>query len=545
MSNPVPEQRGRSRDPRRARRERAPWLGGSGTGAGAAAGARRARPDGARGRLGRPSLRRNGWGAGAEKQLAIALPRPHTEWDVNWSAKTAQVPRATCRRDRLYRWALCAADMVSAASVVIVATAIGRDSWAYLATAALPLVVIVSKVLGLYDRDAGRLHKSTLDELPTLLQVAALYSLCTWILSGLFVSEVPHRPEILALWFGLSAEMPIARALARWAVGRLTPVERCLLIGDPAVAARLRAKFTAGRIRAELVARIDPGEITISPTESWTNGRDRLRALIHERGIERVIVAHRDAEGEAMLDLMRASQGLGVKVTVLPRILEVAGSSVIVDSIHGMTVLGLQSFRLTRSSYLVKRALDVVCASLALVLLAPLFAVLAVLLRLDSPGPVLFRQTRIGRGGVPFEMFKFRTMVDGAEAQKPGLRELNEAQGLFKIAEDPRITRIGRPLRRSSLDELPQLWNVVRGEMSLVGPRPLVVDEDRLVVGWHRRRLHLTPGMTGHWQVLGSARIPLEEMVAIDYLYVANWSLWNDVKILLRTLPVVLGRRGM
>jgi exopolysaccharide biosynthesis polyprenyl glycosylphosphotransferase len=477
--------------------------------------------------------------------MMIALPRPHTEWDVNWSAKTAQVPRATSRRDRLYRWALCAADMVSAASVVIVATAIGRDSWAYLATAALPLVVIVSKVLGLYDRDAGRLHKSTLDELPTLLQVAVLYSLCTWILSGLFVNEVPHRPEILALWFGLSVEMPIARALARWAVGRLTPVERCLLIGDPAVAARLRAKFTAGRIRAELVARIDPGEITISPTESWTNGRDRLRALIHDRGIERVIVAHRDAEGEAMLDLMRASQGLGVKVTVLPRILEVAGSSVIVDSIHGMTVLGLQSFRLTRSSYLIKRALDVVCASLALVLLAPLFAVLAVLLRLDTPGPVLFRQTRIGRGGVPFEMFKFRTMVDGADAQKPGLRELNEAQGLFKIAEDPRITRIGRPLRRSSLDELPQLWNVVRGEMSLVGPRPLVVDEDRLVVGWHRRRLHLTPGMTGHWQVLGSARIPLEEMVAIDYLYVANWSLWNDVKILLRTLPVVLGRRGM
>jgi exopolysaccharide biosynthesis polyprenyl glycosylphosphotransferase len=490
-------------------------------------------------------LIRNGSGAGAEAKITMALPRPHTEWDVNWSAKTAEVPRATSRRDRLYRWALCAADMVSAATVVIVAAAIGRDRWAFLAIAALPLVVVVSKILGLYDRDAGRLHKSTLDELPTLLQVAALYSVCTWIVSGLFVSKTPHRPEILALWLGLSVEMPIARAIARATARRLAPVERCLLIGSPQVAARVRAKFAAGGIGAELVHRIDPGEITISPTESWTSGRDRLRALIRDLGIERVIVAPRDAEGEAMLDLMRASQALGVKVTVLPRILEVMGSSVMFDDIHGMTVLGLQSFRLTRSSQMVKRALDVAGASLALVLLAPLFVILAVLLRLDSPGPVFFRQTRIGRAGVPFEMFKFRTMVDGADGHKRDLADLNEAVGLFKIAEDPRMTRIGRPLRRSSLDELPQLWNVVRGEMSLVGPRPLVGDEDRLVVGWHRRRLHLTPGMTGNWQVLGSARIPLEEMVAIDYLYVANWSLWNDVKILLRTLPVVLGRRGM
>lgn len=490
-------------------------------------------------------MTRNGSSAGAEAKITIGLPRPHTEWDVSWSAKMAEVPRATSRRDRLYRWALCAADMVSAATVVIVAAAVGRDRWAFLAIAALPLVVVVSKILGLYDRDAGRLHKSTLDELPTLLQVAALYSVCTWIVSGLFVSKTPHRPEILALWLGLSVEMPIARAIARATARRLAPVERCLLIGSPQVAARVRAKFAAGGIGAELVHRIDPGEITISPTESWTSGRDRLRALIRDLGIERVIVAPRDAEGEAMLDLMRASQALGVKVTVLPRILEVMGSSVMFDDIHGMTVLGLQSFRLTRSSQMVKRALDVAGASLALILLAPLFVILAVLLRLDSPGPVFFRQTRIGRAGVPFEMFKFRTMVDGADGHKGDLADLNEAVGLFKIAEDPRMTRIGRPLRRSSLDELPQLWNVVRGEMSLVGPRPLVGDEDRLVVGWHRRRLHLTPGMTGHWQVLGSARIPLEEMVAIDYLYVANWSLWSDVKILLRTLPVVLGRRGM
>jgi lipopolysaccharide/colanic/teichoic acid biosynthesis glycosyltransferase len=159
---------------------------------------------------------------------------------------------------------------------------------------------------------------------------------------------------------------------------------------------------------------------------------------------------------------------------------------------------------------------------------------------------VFFRQLRVGRHGQRFQMLKFRTMVLDADSMKESLRDRNEAQGgLFKIAEDPRVTRIGRFLRRSALDELPQLVNIVRGEMSLVGPRPLVLDEDRRIEGWHRRRLELMPGMTGPWQILGPARVPLKEMVAIDYLYVANWSLWTDAKILLRTVPHVMLRRGL
>jgi lipopolysaccharide/colanic/teichoic acid biosynthesis glycosyltransferase len=157
---------------------------------------------------------------------------------------------------------------------------------------------------------------------------------------------------------------------------------------------------------------------------------------------------------------------------------------------------------------------------------------------------VLFRQTRVGRDGQTFEMLKYRSMHDGADARKAELLERNESDGLFKIADDPRITRVGRFLRKTSLDELPQLVNVLRGQMSLVGPRPLVVEDDRRVEGWYRRRLHLTPGITGEWQVFGAARIPLREMVTIDYLYVSNWSLWADVKILLRTIPCVVGRRG-
>ena len=191
-----------------------------------------------------------------------------------------------------------------------------------------------------------------------------------------------------------------------------------------------------------------------------------------------------------------------------------------------------------------KRAFDLVAGSIMLLLLAPLFAVVAVAIKLDSRGPVFFRQQRTGKDGKPFRMFKFRTMRMDAEEMKDELRDQNEAAGLFKIANDPRVTPVGRRLRKSSIDELVQLVDVVRGKMSLVGPRPLVTDEDRLFEGWQRWRYHLRPGITGPWQILGSTRVPLEEMVKLDYLYCANWSLWGDVKILLRTISYLLRRES-
>ena len=249
--------------------------------------------------------------------------------------------------------------------------------------------------------------------------------------------------------------------------------------------------------------------------------------------------------GDRLLDKIRLIKSVGVKVSLLPRLLEVVGWSVALDDVEGMPLLGVRGYGLTQSSRFLKRALDL-CGSLAaLVLLAPLLLAVGLAVRVSSRGPVLFRQRRVGRNGRTFDLLKFRTMHDGAEAAKPGLRELNEADGLFKIADDPRVTPVGRVLRRMSLDELPQLVNVLRGEMSLVGPRPLVAEEDSLVQGWLRRRLDVTPGMTGVWQVLGSARIPLHEMVKLDYLYRTNWSLWLDLKILLRTVPYVLARRGL
>jgi lipopolysaccharide/colanic/teichoic acid biosynthesis glycosyltransferase len=213
-----------------------------------------------------------------------------------------------------------------------------------------------------------------------------------------------------------------------------------------------------------------------------------------------------------------------------------------------MPVVSLPPLRLARASRLLKRSFDLSVASVALTLLAPLLLTVAAAIRLDSSGPALFRQPRRGRAGSTFDIVKFRTMNVGAESQRhdADVVHLNEVDGpLFKVkGTDPRVTRIGGFLRRTSLDELPQLWNVVRGEMSLVGPRPFVLHEADQITGWAARRLDMTPGITGLWQVLGRNDMPYEEMVKLDYLYVTNWSLWWDMKILCQTIPVVVGRRG-
>jgi exopolysaccharide biosynthesis polyprenyl glycosylphosphotransferase len=307
------------------------------------------------------------------------------------------------------------------------------------------------------------------------------------------------------------------------------------------VEAVLRGLANPRRVKAEVVGHL-PLEGAGRRHEDTV--RDLEEAIIR-KDVDRVIIAPRETDSDEFLDLISLVKSLGVRVSVLPRIFEVVGTAVEFDTLNGVTVLGVRRFGLIWSSRVMKRAMDIVGSSLALVALGPFMIAIAVAIRATSPGPALFRQTRVGRNGRRFTMYKFRTMVDGADALKPRLAARNEADGLFKIADDPRITRVGRWLRCTSLDELPQLINVLRGEMSLVGPRPLVVDEDCKIQGRHRRRLDLTPGMTGDWQILGSARIPLHEMVKIDYLYVANWSLWGDVKILARTILYVFGARGM
>jgi exopolysaccharide biosynthesis polyprenyl glycosylphosphotransferase len=459
-------------------------------------------------------------------------------------------PDAGLQRDSLFRRLLLLADasaIVAAYLLTVALAPAAHPSW--VALAGVPLLLLGAKVTGLYDRDEALLRKTTLDEAPKLFQLATLAALLAWLGGGgVLGGGLLGRGSAVLLWMALAALLVVARAAARALALRLTPAERCLFIGDERSAEQIRAKLAGGGVNADLVAAI--GFESAAPWSSDSFSQLRLaeiRYLADSLDVQRAIIAPSGADGVDLLNLVRTLKAVGVRVSVLPRLLEVVGSTVEFDDLHGVTVMGVRRFDLSRSSARVKRLFDSLGAALGLAALSPALAAIALAIKLDSRGPVFFRQTRVGRYGQRFRMFKFRTMVDGADAMKESLRGRNEACGqMFKIAEDPRVTRVGRWLRRSSLDELPQLINVIRGEMSLVGPRPLVIDEDRHVEGWHRRRLELMPGMTGHWQILGGpARVPLKEMVAIDYLYVANWSLWTDLKILLRTVPHVLARRGL
>jgi exopolysaccharide biosynthesis polyprenyl glycosylphosphotransferase len=459
-------------------------------------------------------------------------------------------PAASNLRDSIFRRTLLVADALAIFGAFLLTIALATRSLqlTWVGVAGLPILLVCAKVFGLYDRDETLLHKTTLDEAPKLFHVATLCALVAWLAGGLIVAGSLNRREALFLWLALAVLLILMRTAARALALRVAPVERCLFIGDAEAAATIRSKLADhGGINANLVAHLDLDKI-----EPWsTDARSvtklaEVRELARHLDIHRAIVAPSSADAGEVLNLVRTLKAVGVRVSVLPRLLEVVGSSVEFDNLHGVTVMGVRRFELTRSSAAVKRVFDLACASIGLLAVSPLMLAAAAAIKLDGGGPIFFRQRRVGRYGEHFHILKFRTMVPDAEMLKESLRDRNEARGgLFKIADDPRVTRVGSFLRRTALDEVPQLLNILKGDMSLVGPRPLIVEEDMRVEGWHRRRLELTPGMTGHWQILGPARVPLGEMVAIDYLYVANWSLWTDVKILLRTVPYVMGRRGL
>ncbi len=460
--------------------------------------------------------------------------------------------RVNLRRDQLFRRALLLADMTAFLGTFLVQELIFARSPAlsWLSLCGLLALFLAAKVIGLYDRDEALLHKTTLDEAPKLFQIATLGALCAWLAGGFVVAGGSFdRSEVLVLWLTLLVLLVLVRASARAIVLRVVPAERCLFIGDPGTASTIESKLTGHRgLKAELVGSIDPTDATVWSTDAFSAPRfSEIRDLARSRDVQRAIIAPDSLEPPRMLDLICTLEAVGVKVSVLPRLLEVVGSSVEFDDLHGVMVMGVKRFALSRSSAAVKRTFDLIAAILGLLAVSPLMIAIAIAIKVEGRGrgKVLFRQRRVGKHGAHFGVFKFRTMVPDADALKESLRDRNEAEGLFKIADDPRVTRVGGFLRKSALDELPQLFNIVRGEMSLVGPRPLVLDEDQHVKGWYRRRLELMPGMTGPWQILGPTRVPLQEMAAIDYLYVANWSLWGDVKILLRTVPHVLGRRGL
>jgi exopolysaccharide biosynthesis polyprenyl glycosylphosphotransferase len=272
---------------------------------------------------------------------------------------------------------------------------------------------------------------------------------------------------------------------------------------------------------------------------------DSLPRVVQEEGIDEVIITLPWIYHRRILGIMRQCERERVRARIVPDLFQLALSRVDIEDLGGIPIIGVKEISITGWNLAFKRTSDIVLSLAVLVLLFPLMLLISVAIKLDSPGPVLFKQVRVGRDGRRFVFYKFRSMRQGAEEERPQLADLDETVGpIFKIRRDPRCTRLGRFLRRTSLDELPQLYNVLRGEMSLVGPRPAIPVEVEQYQEWHRKRLEVSPGMTGLWQVSGRSQLTFDEMCLLDIYYLENWSPLLDLKIALKTIPAVLAGTG-
>jgi exopolysaccharide biosynthesis polyprenyl glycosylphosphotransferase len=420
-----------------------------------------------------------------------------------------------------------------------------RILWGLLA---VPLIMLLFKIYGLYDRDVKRISYSTVDDLPWLFHATVIGGLILWLYSRYSPMHRLAFAEILLFGVMVIMLVTVVRFAVRSIAGRVVGPERTLLVGTGEIGLTVVGKLAAHpEYRLSVIGALTPSEASCGPEAGRLPVLGRLEELAqvarrHE--VSRVLVSAGELEEAEVERMLRDCRTLSLKVSVLPRLADVLGPALEIDDVEGITILGVNPPLLPRSSRAIKRAMDLLIATPLLVPVAPILALVAIAIKIDSRGPVLFAQERVGKAGRRFRVLKLRTMTVDAEQRRAELIAQSTDAGWLKLDHDPRITRVGAWLRRLSLDELPQLWNVIRGEMSLVGPRPLIPAEDEHVKAWARGRLDLTPGITGYWQVLGRTRIPFEEMLKLDYLYVMNWSLWQDVRLMFRTLPVVFGGKG-
>jgi exopolysaccharide biosynthesis polyprenyl glycosylphosphotransferase len=469
------------------------------------------------------------------------------------------------RRGWLVRRMLLVADLVGLASAFALAELLfshggGANRFdlvteTVLFAATLPGWILVVKLYGLYDHDEERTDHTTVDD---LVGVFHMVTVGTWLFyAGSYVTHLanPTLPKIALFWVFAIVFVTAARGVARTIARRqVTYVQNAVIVGAGDVGQLIARKLLnhpeyginlVGFVDAEpKERRPDLGDLTL------LGPPDRLPGIVRLFDVERVIIAFSNESHGRSLALIRSLKDLDIQVDIVPRLFELMGPRIGIHTVEGLPLIGLPPLELSRSSRLLKRATDIVFSALALVSLAPLMVLIALAIKKNSSGPIFFRQVRMGCRNKTFRIFKFRTMVADADARKGEFSHLNEyaKKGadarMFKIAKDPRVTKVGRLLRRYSLDELPQLINVLKGEMSLVGPRPLILEEDQHVEQWARQRLDLKPGMTGPWQVLGRNDIPFDEMVKLDYLYVTNWSLRRDLGLMANTIPIAFGQRA-
>jgi exopolysaccharide biosynthesis polyprenyl glycosylphosphotransferase len=421
----------------------------------------------------------------------------------------------------------------------------------------LPLWLIGAALYGLYRRDRERTDHSTADDLGSLFHLL-LAGTCARVLLDALGSTGQIKTGELVVFPALAlVTVCLCRLSARaFCRRRLAYVQNTLVVGSGRVGQRVARRLgEQPEYGIRVLGFVDDGVCPRADADAGDHASvlgsvDELPELIRELNVERVVFAYSHLTDERSLRTLRRLAELEVLIDIVPRFFEVIGPRARINTPAGMPLIGLGTVRQTRLGSVTKRAVDLIGSALALLVLAPVFVLVATAIKLDSPGRVFFSQTRVGAGGKPFQIFKFRTMVADADAQKVELGALSRHAWpggdarMFKIADDPRVTGFGRLLRRYSLDELPQLVNVLLGQMSLVGPRPLIRAEDQHVRGWARRRLDVKPGITGLWQVYGASAIPFGEMVQLDCLYVRTRSVGGDVRILLRTLPVVARGAG-
>jgi exopolysaccharide biosynthesis polyprenyl glycosylphosphotransferase len=319
---------------------------------------------------------------------------------------------------------------------------------------------------------------------------------------------------------------------------------RVILVGEGESLARLQRSLAAtrGGLAYEFVGAVAEEHVAgLRPLGS----RSELSRVLEDVRPDELVLAEAALDERAVLEVVEQAHKHGIRVRLAPDTTELLVQRGEYVPGQGTPLFELRPPVLTGWDWAVKRSFDVVTSVLVLVLGLPLWALIALAVKLSSRGPVLYVDRRIGVGEREFPMLKFRTMVSGAADLQPGLEEQNEASGaLFKMRDDPRVTRVGRILRRLSLDEIPQIVNVLRGEMSLVGPRPLPLRDYRLLEDWHRARYAVLPGMTGLWQISGRSGLTFDDLVRLDFTYLENWSIWLDITIIAKTIPAVLTRRG-
>jgi exopolysaccharide biosynthesis polyprenyl glycosylphosphotransferase len=366
---------------------------------------------------------------------------------------------------------------------------------------------------------------------------AAFYSRAIFIYAGIFV--------VILLGVSRFIKVTLLRALRRRGIGS----ERVLIVGAGEIARTvMRAVVANPECGFNIIGFLDDnpakGETDIGRFKAL-GSLDNLTEVLREQAIDEVIITLPWQYHRKIVTIMAHCERENIRARIVPDLFQMTISRMHVEDIAGVPMIGVKEVSISGLNQVVKRSIDLFFAALTLVLSAPLMALIALMIKLESPGPVLFRQERVGRNGRRFTVYKFRSMVEGADEQKAALLDLNEAEGpLFKIRDDPRTTRVGKWLRKFSLDELPQLYNILNGEMSLIGPRPPLPAEVKQYQEWHKRRLEVAPGLTGLSQISGRSELTFDETALLDIYYIENWSLGLDTKILLQTIPRVIFGNG-